>query len=450
MLQVDFNQKFRQPERLLPFQSGSAGVVASKNSMRKAETPRFQGAFSGLGNRALNQATNGLLPIFQKITEVFLVAFLAQDVVAMWLPRVGTSLKVGRIPYDPQQDPAARNLPFAEQVKKWIVGNTRGLNWVNFNEESKREFATGPGVLMIPAVVFAAARRLFGKSAVEMSYGSLRGMSMGFQDHLAQSGLKDATGTISQEAYRKELAQYLTSLFDDAELRTTRLTRQKTYGQYLEDWSRRWADGVFGVYDQTKAKNQKEALHQLADEFKTTLTGFNRKHRLLPYTVNGKQVSENLLHRSDHAWVRFQKSAELSQKPINSLLHHIERWSDFAKAVWERKSSRGVGSVAETLPKLVESTFHKLAAKKLAVALGTIVLSGFYLVKLAFWAQNHDSYGATRLLQHDAGGAQSGASPSGAAAHKTTQAALQPSFPSQPYVPVAIRFQAQVEGGRAE
>jgi hypothetical protein len=49
---------------------------------------------------------------------------------------------------------------------------------------------------------------------------------------------------------------------------------------------------------------------------------------------------------------------------------------------------------------IMEGSFKRLVAKKGLLSIGTTLLAGFYLIRLAFWAQNHDAYQATRLLHN--------------------------------------------------
>ncbi len=383
------------------------------------QAPRFSGGLGNVamraGNQALQSATEKLIPTFQKITEVFVWAFLAQDAIAMWLPRVGTSLTTGRIKYETAGDKEVQNLPFKDQARIWLHKNIRGLNWVNFNEETKREFATGPGVLTIPAIIFAVSRRMFGKSATELGYHNLKEMTHGFQAHLNQSGLGQEVGEIGANKYQEAVQKYIASMFQDPDYAKHMLPEHlrtdavQNYRQYIDDWAARYVDATFNT---ASGREKNKLLGQLAEQFEEVLTGFNRNYRLKPYEYarNGfTEAVERPLHRSGYIHVAFDDASKAAHEPIGHVLKNIRRWSDLAESVW---AERGVG---QKLAEVAEGVFKKIAAKKFLIAVGTTALAGAYLIKLAFWAQNHDSYNATRLLK-DTGSAPNTAHGAGTAA----------------------------------
>jgi hypothetical protein len=416
----------------------STRAHATINVQHPGSTPdvRVSGPvhFGGFGSRLAQASTEKMLPFFQKITEVFLWAFLAQDVLAMWLPRIGTSLRVGRVEYDPQQDPQAKNLPFTQQMKKWVAGNFKGLNWINFNEETKREFATGPGVLMIPAVIYAVARRLFGKSASELSYHHLSEMSNGLAQHLNQSTLANAK-QVTLDQYKTEVAKYFSNAFVDPRLQDALLPGGKqTYRQYLDQWAKNWADAVFESPD---AKTRTTKLGALSDELKTNMVAFNRKYRMEAYEfLHGaeKIAVDKPLHRAGEAWVAFEKHGAPTQETLSGLTSNLRRFSDFVEAIWKQKSAQ-FGLQAEmpagTLSKLIKTAKEKLVSRKLLLAVGTTIVGGLYLMRLAFWAQNHDDYAATRLLKEKPAGGGNAPNAKGPASAVAPQAAA-PAFAPAP------------------
>jgi hypothetical protein len=177
---------------------------------------QFGGAF---GNAVVNKT---MLPTFEKITEVFIWGFLAQDMIALWLSRILNSLRVGRVPYDPKDDPQARNQPFHRQVKKWIAGNVKGLNWINCREDSARETLTGPGLLAVLGAGFMLARQCFKSKPMELSYDHMNALGKGFQQHLQT--LEASQGHLADlPAYQKAVGQYITSIFADPVMAKTPL-----------------------------------------------------------------------------------------------------------------------------------------------------------------------------------------------------------------------------------
>ncbi len=431
---------------------------------------RFGGGWSGAlavcANRTGDRLTSLLLPIFQTISEVFLAAFLALDVVSMWLPRIGTSLLTGSEQKDPKQDPYAKNLPFKEQVRWWIRENTRGLNWLNFAEETKREFATGPGLLIIPGVAFALARRLMvAQSAVKLDHKELNGLTHGFIEHLKQSPLGNIEGKIKPDDFKAELTKYIADCFKDPGLKATLLTDKgmaKTYGQALDAWSKKFVDAAFGVIDPEYQGNPKEYAQFLQDELYQQLREYNLTYRLKPHDITylhqgveqkkAPEAIKNLLPRSDSAWIGYNQGKypafdgveQVSPKPIKQFLNNLKQWIDLPKSVWGQKTVNGTGVLQGTLPELLESGLKKLVTQKFVLATGVLVSSAYYMSRLAFWAQSHDSYQATRTLKQNpvsSGGRPQPAtvSGSGAAINRHGLASAFPAFPTVPMTPMAAQ-----------
>ena len=345
---------------------------------------------------------NFSLPTFEKITEVFLWAFLAQDVVAMWLPRIYALLTEGRAKYDPKEDPKAKDLPFGKQVGKWVDGNLKGLNWGNFREGTKREFATGPGLLMVPAAIFLLANKLANPS-VTMPYFALKSMGAGLAEHL--EGKPTAN-------YQAELKDYIRSIFVDPKLQD-RSWQAAGQTRNLKDWSSNWVDAIFKEHPTPKV--QEAQLKNLADELKTAIRDFNREHRILPYEKNGTGVrslmsDKNPLHRSESTWVAYEPKVfadalkgnqtlaaqNLRQIPTAEVLSDLERMAGLVKAIGEKAT----GSV--TLAESARLSTEKLVKMKFGLAVGATVITAAYLTKLAFWAQSHGAYQATRFLNEKA------------------------------------------------
>ena len=415
---------------MIPQVDSKAGFPAAPGALRAqasrkaaVSTPQFSGAaLTQMGNRVMQSGSRKLIPVFQNITELFIAAFLAQDLVAMVLPRIQKSLMRGRDEYDPAKDPNAKDLPFTQQMRKWVTGNVSGLNWANASEESKRELATGPGMLVIPAVAYAIARRMMGKTAVELGHAPLNAMSQGFMDHLKEAGLADAK-EITPVQYRAELSKFLSKSFCDPALNTTQVGKTaQTYRQYLDDWSKRWVDGLFGA---ETAKGRKDALETLGEELKGKMTAFNRVARLGEDTIgqagsgkyalemNGvKELIERPLHRSDYAWTAFGNKPQ--HQPLAHLVEDLRRWGDYAETVFKEKTLNA-GNASKTLHEVAEGTLKRLVNKKFLMGIGLTLVSGLYLVKVAKWAMSHDTYQANRKLQL-------GAAPAAGAPAATAQA----------------------------
>lgn len=363
---------------------------------------KFGGSFG-------KKAIDGSVAVFQKINEVFIWGFLAQDVVGMWLPRVGTSLKVGREPYDPSDDPEAKNLPFDQQVKKWIVGNVKGLNWINFSEGTKRESATGPGLLAMPALVFMI-NRYMGNPAQELSFASLKALGGGLQQHLQANGKPIA----DKGDYKKAVQSYVRSMFVDPDLKGLKIGKQT-----LDEWCKEWTETAFAETDKSawdrvahNFKTDKGPAHKLgemADALHQSIRAFNREHRVLKYDKpNGASplaqfINDDApLHHADGVWASYQPKAadpKVALKPVNALTEDLKRFGWYARKAWENHQAKQEGCVA--LTDAVEKTMKNMVVRKFWLGVGTTVLSAYYLTRLAFWAQNHGTYQAVRQFRED-------------------------------------------------
>lgn len=412
----------------------NAGSIAVRQQQGTPATVSPQ--FSGIQTRLMNASRDKMISIFGKISEVFLVAFLAQDVVGMWLPRVGVSLKRGRIHYDPENDPNAQHLPMKDKVKVWIKKNFKGLNWVNFTEEAGREFATGPGVLMIPTVMYAFARRAYGKSAVELGHAPLKELSQGFIDHLSKhnSAILNATVTkdnVTQfnQAFQRELKNYLVSMVDDEAFKSWDLQRRTSSAlvsgenfeaytknfnsgkQWLENWFERYTDLVSKSSQAAKGtekeilKHIDEEFHHLAEEMKTIVSEVYTKDVKLGQELEetlrkGVRKSANEFERSslmkvDHiATKAAQEGAKPNSKALGTLMEELHRGKDyFAQVMREKVSGEAKGA---KLTDVAKGVFDKIVARKGFFAASITLLAGVYLIELAKFVQSHDAYPGER------------------------------------------------------
>ena len=407
--------------------------------------------FGGAGQALLN----GSVGTFQNITEVFLWGFLAQDMIAMWLPRVWTSLQEGRKPYEPAKDPEMKDKPFSEQLKAWVTGNAQGLNWVNFYEGTKREIATGPGLLAVPALAFMINRAVL-SPGIELSYGSLKGMGEGLKAHIGALGKPDShySGEKGQKYFLKDVKDYLKQGFVDinqvAEGKTGASSGavkqaedlQKLIGEWvdaevqesveharLKPHERWWENArqVFGKGPMTDWVNgqEKPKAQQLSEKRKQVEEGlwqFNRDHRVNEYgELKGLIKDTTPLNNTGKTWHTYDtnKFDEAVQKAVKSnkqvfteeelaklrtqkgfgeIKNDMTRVGGFVNQIWEnhtKDARKGMGEV-------VEHTMKQMIGRKWAFGMGITALTAAYLVKLAFWAQNSNTYQATRLLNADA------------------------------------------------
>jgi hypothetical protein len=417
------------PTGVAPFKSGSerkaelpkfSGVeqwAQSAANTAKAQAAMRMGKFSGIRNRFYNM----MLPPFQKISEVYIASFLALDAIGFYVPRIGNAAATGREKFDPSKDPATRDLPFREQVKLWITGNIRGLNWGNLREETFREFATGPGLLIIPSILYVYASRTLGRTGIHLRHQALNELCDGFSRHLQNTPLqKISAGDLNLADYRREMGNYINSIFRDTAMRETVMPDGKgTYGAFLDDWSQRWAKAMELKGDKAARKKQETALAQLSAELQEKLVTFNKTHRLKSYTMNGKTIgahtTDSLLHRVDHVWAAYGANAEPKQVPLGQVLQDLSKWTDVAGGIFRTQTEKLAGMTDVKLPEVVEFVRRKVMAHKTLFGLSATLLGTAYLFKLVFWTQRLKSYPATRLLHDQPPGGHEASPPNNAA-----------------------------------
>ncbi len=355
--------------------------------------------------------------------------FLAQDMVAMWLPRVWTSLQEGKKPYDPMQDPQTKDKPFNEQVKAWVSGNCKGLNWVNFFEGTKREIATGPGLLAVPALAFMLNRAM-ANPATELSAPAIEGLGLGLKTHLTEH-LKGKTYAKGQkEEFIKDAQTYLKKVFADTEF-------SKKHAASISEWIE--SEVKSSVEHAQKpglerlASNAKHAFNREKDPASVTASRqkldrdiwwFNREERINEYHLEHGVIRDTKpLNNRGKAWVSYQPDALekakskaasssegvakegladakklVSQINFAQVQNDVSRVGGYLNKVWDNFEKAGHTNIAEA----TEKTMKELTRNKWLFGGGVTVLTAAYLVKLAFWAQNHGTYQATRLLTEDA------------------------------------------------
>jgi hypothetical protein len=462
MTQVAGNRGHQPPYSLSSSSRQAGRAPSNKQSGQNAQPVRFGGGpVHNMMSNGWQGFVNLSLPTFEKITEVFIWGFLAQDVVAMWLPRIFALLTEGREKYDPKEDPKAKDLPFAKQLTKWVDGNLKGLNWENFKEGTKREFATGPGLLIVPAVLFIGASKL-ANSSVKMPFSAVKGIGKGLERKFEKDSL-DKLPEVTPEVYQKAVQEYVNSIFVDP-----LLIQHK--GDALKKWSEDWVKNL--LLENSKAK--KEETTRLSGVLKKIIRDFNREHRIMPYPAkgNGKEITNLIadkypLHRSEATWVSYQpikltelldedleKAAQrLRQLPINDVLRDLKGMEGLVKEVGEKAAD------SEPLSELARNTTQKLIKMKFGLAMTATVVTAAYLAKLAFWAQSHGTYQATRFLNEknaQAHSAKAKAShPQSAGTHMPSQCgnsplsntplagstyALQPAFSAAPQLAQPLPF----------
>lgn len=368
---------------------------------------------------------NGSVNTFQNITEVFLWGFMAQDMVAMWLPRVWTSLQVGKQPYDPNQDPQMKDKPFGHQAKAWLANNWKGLNWVNFFEETKREVATGPGLLAVPALAFVLNRAV-ANPATELSASAIETLGEGLK-----TNLKDKTYTSGQKnEFIKDAKTYLKQVFADTEF-----AKKHEHEQLISEWIESELDASVEHAEKPAPKRlgsnfrqafslekEPEALSSNRKKLDTAIWEFNCKNRINKYELaDGVMEDTKPLNNRGNTWISYQpdalekvktKAADkgtqkeaiaeaknlVRQTSFAQVQNDVSRMGGYLNKIWDNFEKAGHADIGEA----TEKTMKELTRNKWLFGGGVTLLTAAYLVRLAFWSQNHDSYQATRMLNEEA------------------------------------------------
>ncbi len=384
-------------------QSTDTATLPLQSFSKTRQQPQFGGF--GLSAQAVVPAVvDRLVPTFQTITEVFLAAFLAQDVISMWVPRIRQSLVRGAVEYDPKSDPENKNLTPWQLTKRYWSKTVQGLNWVNFSEETKREFATGPGVLIIPALFFAMARRWFGKTSVELGHKPLTQLTGSFMAHLENSGINKAE-VLSEEAFKAEMVKFIKNRFGMDQKTLQRVViGQKPLTQHLDEWTHQWVEYAMKTNASESAvkKAAQAELESLNGKlYQLIMTDLNKGIRPAAFIEKASQMEVRLAEGLKKAGQAAQE--HVHDMPIGEFTSHLTRWKDFALEVFNTKAAKYAGK-AVPLSDLTKNLYEKLVTRKGLYSIGVTLATGYYLIRLAKWAQSHETYEANRLLQEPAAG----------------------------------------------
>lgn len=375
--------------------------------------------FGSAGNRMLKNGMNAVLPVFQNISEVFLLAYLVQDGVSMILPRIIKGTLRGREKYEPSADPHARDLPMKDQLRLWLVKNFQGLNWAQSREEVVREAFAGPGLLVLLGSVLGVGTKLFGNSAMGLSAPSLNGLAKGFasQAEKAEKALKPGESLVPRDL----VARHLDSLFADKGFRSS-------HDAFLKDWVERWVQ--ISEQHPNNLSARVKALAPLGAELEKKVWDYNRQHRMLPYAASdirgldtlddaarrklgvdaSGQVTRNI-HRGDQLWVRM--NGKTSQKSASALVQELTRFSDFTSSVAEKVTQ----DAGKSWSKVTRQALERLITRKFFVGAAVTALGTFYITQVSKWSQSNDSYEANRQMQLGGGGAAPPAKPQAGGPH---------------------------------
>lgn len=370
----------------------------------------------------------------EKIVEMFLWNFLILDACGMWLPRIRVSLTRGAIPYDVREDPEMKDKPLPVQVKKTIKENIKGYNWVNFYEEASREFATGPGMLMVPAVMYLLAKRLsVGGDALKLNNNTLFSHGTAFTNHMASLPadhiLNRANYTPQDQAaflnaYRAQVKNHMVNnvfagegffKFDVADhIRNYRaeLTPAdkkfldellpsgniKTGKQYLEQLFDQWVNRFVQIGKPASAaiiKGNDDMRLAYAELHDILVNKFNEGYRLNDklrrLRTGDSNVRLNLMQASEVNLLGESQNLHkfLGTKAVQG---DLEKLSHFFGGIAKERFAGKNNLIAET----VKDVWTKVRAHK-GIQWAAGILSALYVTSLVFVVQRHNQYPGERL-----------------------------------------------------
>jgi hypothetical protein len=373
---------------------------------------------------------------FQQIVETFLWAFLAQDFFALWIPRIFRSLSRGSIPYDPKQDPATQTMSGLQRWVKTKTEQIKRLNLVNGWEETKRELATGPMMLIVPTLFFMWARRTMGKRAIELSYGSFRDLHQTFARQLRKSGVgQKAFDKVTKAEIKTAVTQTLSNLFDygshQAHLHGKPLNlgawippgEQAAIKQELSQWAQDWTHAVYQNERHTD-RSLSQALKPLDERLQKIVLTFNRR------TMQNHETWHSIDYVPMRRFNKDTQKYDVVMKDINPVIADLRRWADYALEIGKPKQNTWWGSVLDTTGQVAErlnakglanrlyeaqkrhqwqvtgplidnadQLYTKLVGRKFGLEVVLATMMTWYLYHLTRWTQSSDAYEANRLIR---------------------------------------------------
>lgn len=437
--------------------------VTAPQPIAIAKRQQPAGHYARTKHLRFGNVTDGMARMFKPITEQFVYGFFAQDVVALWIPRIINALRRGRIPYNPQEDPAIREKKPLQQWLHSIYMNTKGLNYSNATEETLREVETGPGLLVAQSILYGlAATALFGKLAIMMG----------------QQDLKDYKGAFVKSVS----APHMTTLLNGYRTAHPRVLEQKVMQQFMEDLLlkghfKTGLSKTIALQSLLKGSAEDKALFRMlkaAFPGKTEVTykdalklWINRwvkmDNRQVRYALQASNEMETMFKRialwfNDDA-LKITNPAKLNilnvpmlkhhpQTSVDHLLENVRKFRFFAsETVGRARGQMSAGLVAkgwgENLQTFIKDTSEKMmrriSVNKFGLGLAATILAGVTVIWVSAIAQRGKAYPANRTLALN-GLNQEGAQPH--PQHRLTVPAFQGGQPSHVY-PVNISHHFQ-------
>ncbi len=382
----------------------------------------------------------GLMPMlqpasfFQLTTENFVWNFFLQDVIALWIPRVINSLRRGRIPYDPQEDPSIREKKPLEQLLHSLYMNTKGLNYKNGVEETLREVETGPGIFIVPAVMFAIGSALMlGRLGVVLSSSDLKTYHTALMETMKSQALRK-TGYFSSsvkldQANQKMIQTFLDNLLMKGKGHFTKqngLNRiigikpslalpksdqalvaflqslpggkarlnQLTYGEALTAWIERWSKmspkkgKMFDTEFVKQTQQMRTIFSRIAFYFNEKVLRFKNPAKLHDITLN------------------LPKGAHHATTSVEHFMECMRKFKPYAEDITQvaRKNLKGVSgtpNIRNVFYKAAEKVLTSTRSSKLILSLSSLLLTGFTLLWISSIAQRGKTYEANRTVRLD-------------------------------------------------
>lgn len=420
-----------------PYSSQMAVSVPSPGlSMKVSPQPKFGSAASSLKASANNfsLATSArALTMSEKIVETFLWGFVGLDVFGMWVPRIKVSLTRGAIPYDVRQDPEMKDKPLPEQVWKSTRENLKGLNWTNLYEEAGREFATGPGMLVVPTLVYLGVNRAMGGQAIRLTTKNLTEHGSAFSKHLrptAQSDILNQSQFASVnerhaflKSYRHQVKNYLVDIFKDDEFYKFNTTaalkeyraslpvnKQKKLNallpldkvgngkQYLDQWFHLWTERhvhqgqASGKVTRWGREEMAPAYQELHD---ILVDKFNEHHALaktLDQLHQGKLTGSTGIMKSSDVTILGQKNSLSGFIGSGSTQGELEKLGGYFSSIAGERLAGKSGHIAD----MAVGVMQKAGGLKV-IQYAAALLSAAYVATLVKFTQKHDAYPGERL-----------------------------------------------------
>ena len=343
--------------------------------------------------------TQTVTPFFRLSLEDFLAGTMLIDIVAMWLPRAWNALTRGALNYHPSKDPKAQEKTGFERWRYITHEKIKRLNIPNFIEECGREAASGPGLFLLPTLIFAIGRRWSPfKRAIQLSQHNIQQLTQWTAKHLTSKATPalDATPASLKRAY----TQLLHTLVDQSAL--------------LADLPKATPAG--DRRDMIQGLNH--ALSQLADSIiasqgKSTpaLTKSQAAFRL-----QVEQIHRRVMAREDKHSVPLPKGITLDfQTHVNAdtWMTTLTHWYDVLRHAQQRTLKQAQRSHASVTPQhltqqlaqQVASSAQQVLQQKALLVVAAVSSTLAFLYQLVKWTQGHETYVANRtvpLLGHAA------------------------------------------------